>query len=82
VRFPNEIDLVRRMRGITVRVQRVSADGRVYVDPHRNPDHVSETALDDAAFWDVTIKNPECNVVEFERRIAAWWGETRQRGAA
>lgn len=56
VRFPNEFAFVRALGGVTVRVTRYDEHGSVFIDPSRDPGHVSEIALTDAA-WDRDLRN-------------------------
>jgi hypothetical protein len=54
IRFPNEAEYVKKNDGYLVEVIRKNADGTRYLDPGRDPNHPSETALDDYN-WDFTI---------------------------
>lgn len=51
VRFLNEADAIKSMGGVTAVVMRRNADGTPFRDPGRDPNHKSETALDDYN-WD------------------------------
>ena len=64
VRFPNELDFIRSLGGIALRVQRICADGSLYQDPSRDPLHPSETLLDTAT-WDHTIQNHDGHLPQF-----------------
>jgi len=55
VRFPNEFAYVKALGGTCWRIVR-ERDGAPFVDPSRPADHVSETALDGAA-WDRVLVN-------------------------
>lgn len=57
VRFPNEIQLVKDLGGITIKVHRVDKDGRAFVAGDRNPNHPSEVALDSYNDWDYMLVN-------------------------
>lgn len=54
VRFPNEAQYVKDRGGSLVEVIRLK-DGEQYLDPGRDPNHASETALDDYQDWDFII---------------------------
>lgn len=58
VRFPNEALYVKAKRGYTVKANRLG-----YINPDRNPSHISETALDDWKF-DFVIDHADGNVQE------------------
>lgn len=50
VRFPNEAAFVKEKGGYTVECIRRQTDGSQYTDPGRDPNHISETALDEFNF--------------------------------
>lgn len=54
VRFPNELEAIKKHNGITIRINRglVERTGKMI----QGPEHISETALDDAKF-DYVIEN-------------------------
>ena len=54
MRFPNELEAVKKHNGITIRINRglVERTGKMI----QGPEHISETALDDAKF-DYVIEN-------------------------
>ena len=54
VRFPNELEAIKKRKGLTIRVNRglVERTGKMI----QGPEHISETALDDAKF-DYVIEN-------------------------
>lgn len=56
VRFPNEADFVKFENGFLVQVIRFKEDGTQFLDPGRDPNHISETALDDYMGWDYIIR--------------------------
>lgn len=58
VRYPNEMEFVRALGGECWKVERYFPNGTRYVDDSRDPNHISETALD-AATWDRVLINPE-----------------------
>jgi hypothetical protein len=68
VRFPNELDFVRALGGFCWKVTRRLSDGSAFVDPGRPAGHVSETALDGAA-WDLEIENPDGAPDVFRDRV-------------
>ena len=54
VRFPNELEAIKKRKGVTIRINRglVERTGKMI----QEPEHISETALDDAKF-DYVIEN-------------------------
>lgn len=56
VRFKNEMAFVKALGGVTVKVERRTEHGDLFVDPSRPADHISETDLDGAP-WDYTLRN-------------------------
>lgn len=58
VRLPNEFLYVKAHKGYMVKCNRIG-----YVNPDRNPNHISETALDDVRF-DFEIQHADGNVQE------------------
>ena len=54
MRFPNELEAIKKHNGITIRVNRglIERTGKMI----QEPEHISETALDDAKF-DYVIEN-------------------------
>ena len=50
VRFLNEAQFIKDNGGYVVEVIRRNEDGSRYLDPNRDPKHISETALDDYTF--------------------------------
>lgn len=66
MRFKNEVLMVREMGGLVVKVRRSLPDGLLFRTTDRDPDHESETALDDFDDWDGIIHNPEGNMGAFE----------------
>lgn len=55
VRFPNEAAFVKEKGGYTCECIRIMEDGKQYTDPGRDPNHISETALDNYD-WDFIIR--------------------------
>ena len=66
VRFPNEMEFVKQLGGMTVKVERRNEHGDLFVDPSRPADHPSETALNNTV-WDVTLINSQ-TVERLERK--------------
>ena len=58
VRFPNEVQFIKRHGGLMVRIERLRADGSPYIADDRPATHISETALTGKDF-DLTLPNPE-----------------------
>ncbi len=56
VRFPNEAAWIKNHDGYLVEVIRVNNDGTRYLDPNRDANHPSETALDDYSGWDFILR--------------------------
>ena len=56
VRFLNELAFIKAMGGATIKVERRNADDTLYFANDRDPNHVSETQLDNCS-WDLTITN-------------------------
>jgi len=61
VRFENEAKFIDDADGGLIRVRRILADGSQYVPSDRDPNHESETALDNYA-WPLTIDIPDGDV--------------------
>ncbi len=57
VRFPNEVDHIKKMGGCVIRL--VGDPGNVRKNSTRNLNHISETALDDYTEFDVVINTEE-----------------------
>jgi len=55
VRFSNEAEFVKENGGTLVQVIRRNEDGTQYLDANRDPNHSSETALDDYMDWDYIL---------------------------
>lgn len=68
VRFPNELDFVKALGGVCWKIERRYEDGAIFVDPSRPATHISETALDGAA-WDRVIENPDNDPFTFRDRV-------------
>lgn len=58
VRFPNEADWIKRHGGLVLNVRRYAPDGTRVLATDRDPQHVSELALDGYAF-DAVLDNIE-----------------------
>jgi hypothetical protein len=50
IRFKNEARFIEQRRGVIWDVQRIKSDGNRYYSPDRDPNHPSETDLDDYTF--------------------------------
>lgn len=55
VRFPNEAEWIKEQNGFLIEVYRYGEDGKQYLDPKRDPNHESETALDGYDGWNYVI---------------------------
>ena len=55
VRFPNELEAIKKHNGITIRINRglVERTGKMI----QEPEHISENALDNYNDWDYVIEN-------------------------
>lgn len=62
LRFENEAAFVKAIGGFCIRVRRRHADGTFYTATDRDPNHVSETALDSYADWDYTIEGRDGDI--------------------
>ena len=65
MRFPNELEAIKKHNGITIRINRglIERTGKMI----QEPEHISETALDDAEF-DYVIEN-DSNVKELIKQV-------------
>lgn len=68
VRFPNEMAFVRALGGVCWKVERRLLNGEVFIDPSRPASHISETALEHAA-WDRVLVNPDGQPDVFRERV-------------
>lgn len=68
VRFPNEAQFVKENAGYLVEVIRRNEDGSQFRDPGRDPNHPSETALDDYMGWDYTIMCKDGDLMALEAK--------------
>ena len=78
MRFPNELEAIKKHNGITIRINRglVERTGKMI----QEPEHISETALDNAEF-DYVIEN-DCTIddlIEKVRRRPRWPRRGRPR---
>src|SRR5271157_3745738 len=65
MRFINEALMVKAKGGYAIRVSRLNADGTPYVDKTRDPNHRSETELDDFNFdYRITVKSGEMALLD------------------
>ena len=62
VRFPNEANYIKARGGYLVDVIRRKLDGSQYLDPSRDPNHPSETALDEYLGFDYVITERDGNL--------------------
>ena len=65
VRFPNELEAIKKHNGITIRINRglVERTGKMI----QEPEHISETALDNAEF-DYVIEN-DCTIDDLIEKV-------------
>lgn len=56
VRFPNEAEYIKQNGGYLIEVRRLNADGSQFLDTGRDPNHPSETSLDNYEGYDFTIE--------------------------
>lgn len=65
VRFPNELEAIKKHNGITIRINRglIERTGKMI----QGPEHISETALDDAEF-DYVIEN-DCTIDDLIEKV-------------
>lgn len=65
VRYPNEIDLIRNLKGVLVFVKSLNPNGSEFISRDRDPNHPSESQLDerDADFF-LTAKRSQPGLVE------------------
>jgi hypothetical protein len=55
VRYQNEAEFVKSQNGFLVDIVRRNADGSRYISTDRDPNHISETALDEYMGWDYIL---------------------------
>lgn len=68
VRFQNEAAFVKRLGGVTIKVERRLANGDLYQTSDRDPHHITETDL--AVYpWDEVITNREGELDAFRRAV-------------
>jgi hypothetical protein len=71
VRFENEANFVKALGGVLVRLERLNReDGMLYQATDRDPNHISETALNDYP-WDHTIQ--AFDVDELKVRVRSYF---------
>ena len=68
VRFRNEAEYVKSKGGYLVQVIRLNKDGSQYLDPGRDPNHISETALDDYEGWAFLIEIHDGDLRDLKRK--------------
>lgn len=71
VRMRNEAEWVRRQGGLLINVQRYE-NGERYIAPDRDPNHPSETDLDDYDDWDWIIN--ASSMLELRKKIVSFLG--------
>lgn len=69
VRMPNEVEAVRGLGGLVVRVTRAAGGGRA---DGRDTAHYSETALDGYAGWDDVLVNPGDTMDGYRKVVRDW----------
>ena len=68
-RFPNEVEFVKSMGGILIKVSRFNTDGSPFVTTDRDPNHPSEIALDSFNGWDCVINAPSGRLDHIRERV-------------
>lgn len=63
LRYLNEMQWIKLFGTGNVRIRRILPDGHQYIDPFRNPDHISECGLDNAKF-DLSIDISNATSIE------------------
>jgi hypothetical protein len=78
VRTRDEVALVRAMGGSLVRTRRLTADGRLYLSPSRDPNGAIECGLDHFHEWDhyIDASNVEQLVAQADAVIGQIVGQT------
>lgn len=80
IRFPNEIEWVRRAQHhALIKVERLRADGAIYVSPDRPKDHLTETALDKFEDWTYTVKVKDGDLTTLEVDAINMWDILKRR---
>lgn len=69
MRFPNEAEMIKNLKGYTVKIQRIK-DGKQFISDDRDPKHVSEIALDNYKY-DLTI-----DIAEVSQQLMADYSGT------
>jgi hypothetical protein len=64
LRHQNEASFIKAMGGYCVKVTRLNADHSQFIDPDRDPNHISETDLDGFAGWDYWIVSDNVQTTE------------------
>jgi hypothetical protein len=65
MRFLNEADMIKKLGGYTVQVNRLNADGTPFVDTARPANHVSEIQLDGYNYdYKITVKTGDLPLLE------------------
>jgi hypothetical protein len=68
IRFPNEAEYIKQKAGYLCEVVRLKSDGTQFVDTGRDPNHPSETALNDYPYWDFTILCKDGDLKNLKRK--------------
>jgi hypothetical protein len=87
LRFPNEAEAIKARGGILIKVERHTNSG-LFVASDRDPNHPSETALDDWLEWDFVVENIENRQHQlresaleiFAQVVGAWIKRGEQHG--
>ena len=65
MRFLNEADMIKKLGGYTVQVNRLNVDGTPFVDTARPANHVSEIQLDGYNYdYKITVKTGDLPLLE------------------
>lgn len=75
VRFPNEVEAIRMLNGLMVRVKRMTGNMQLIADD-RDPNHESEIAIQHDSYFDITVELPDGATNE-QFREEAWHIATR-----
>lgn len=72
VRFTNEARFIKEKGGYMVNVRRLNADGSQFLDAGRDPNHPSETALDDYEY-DFVIEVRDGDLISLKKKSIGVW---------
>ena len=73
VRYPNEAEYIKQNGGHLIKVIRRMKDGSLYQDPTRDPNHLSEIALDNYEGWDFEIDVKDGDLRDLKRKATGVW---------